>query len=123
MHKIHKVREMLCEELGTYSMKEKVDAQSLEMIDKLAHAIKNIDKIVDREEMMQYSNAMRSNNSYGNSYGGNSNNSYGNPYYEDMAYARGRGGNSRADMAYARGNSRMGMDMQEYNNQPYRQGM
>lgn len=84
MHKIHKVREMLCGELESYSNKEKIDIQSLDMIDKLSHAIKNIDKIIDREEgIMEYSNG---NSMRGNSYGGNS---YGGRY-EDMSYGRGR---------------------------------
>lgn len=98
MHKVYKVRDMLCDELEEFGSKEKIDAQSLEMIDKLAHAIKNIDKILDKEESKEYSNynpMMR-----GNSYGGNS---YGGRYDEDMSYARGRDRYSNDDM-YSREN-------------------
>ena len=87
MHKVYKVRDMLCNELEEFGSKEKIDAQSLEVIDKLAHAIKNIDKILDKEEAKEYSNynpMMR-----GNSYGGR--------YDEDMSYARGRGRYSNED--------------------------
>lgn len=59
---------MLCEELEEYSREEQVDMKNLEIIDKLAHAIKNIDKIIESEEG-EYSN--ESYNSYG-SYRGTS---------------------------------------------------
>ena len=87
MHKIVKIKDMLCDELETYSNLEKIDAQALDKIDKLAHAIKNIDKIIYREEMEQQMNHEYSNyNSMrGNSYGGNS---YGG--YDDMSYRRNR---------------------------------
>lgn len=87
MHKVYKLRDTLCNELEEFGAKEKIDAQSLDMIDKLAHAIKNIDKVLCDYEMRQeqeYSNYnpnMRSNNSYGgNSYGG---------YSGNMSYGRG----------------------------------
>lgn len=88
MHKVYKVRDMLCNELEEFGSKEKIDAQSLEVIDKLAHAIKNIDKILDKEEAKEYSNynpMMR-----GNSYGGR---------YDDMSY--GRGMDMRRDDRYS----------------------
>ena len=83
MHKIVKIKDMLCDELETYSNLEKIDAQALDKIDKLAHAIKNIDKIIYREEMEQQMNHEYSNYNpmmRGNSYGG----------YDDMSYRRGR---------------------------------
>lgn len=87
MHKVYKLRDTLCNELEEFGAKEKIDAQSLDMIDKLAHAIKNIDKVLCEYEMRQeqeYSNYnpnMRGNNSYGgNSYGG---------YSGNMSYGRG----------------------------------
>lgn len=109
MHKIAKIKQKLCDELETYSALDKIDAQSLEMIDKFAHAIKNLDKIIYRDEMEQqmqqeysgYNPMMR--NPMGNSYG----NQMGNPYYDNsMAYAR--GGNSRDNMGrYSRENENM----------------
>ena len=113
MHKIAKIKQKLCDELETYSALDKIDAQSLDMIDKFAHAIKNLDKIIYRDEMEQqmqqeysgYNPMMRNPN--GNSYGGNSyGNQMGNQYYDDsMAYARGR---NRDNMGrYSRENDNM----------------
>ena len=113
MHKIAKIKQKLCDELETYSAVDKIDAQSLDTIDKLSHAIKNLDKIIYRDEMEQqmqqeysgYNPMMRNPN--GNSYGGNSyGNQMGNPYYDDsMAYARGR---NRDNMGrYSRENENM----------------
>lgn len=112
MHKIAKIKQKLCDELETYSALEKIDAQSLEMIDKFAHAIKNLDKIIYRDEMEQqmqqeysgYNPMMRN---PGNSYGGNSyGNQMGNPYYDNsMAYAR--GGNRDNMGRYSRENENM----------------
>lgn len=108
MHKIEKIKQKLCDELETYSALEKIDAQSLDTIDKLAHAVKNLDKIIYRDEMEQqmqqeysgYNPMMR--NPVGNPYG----NQMGNPYYDDnMAYARGR---NRDNMGrYSRENENM----------------
>lgn len=61
MKEIHDLREKLCEELKGYGKKE-LSAGSLDVIDKLSHSIKNLDKIISGEA---YSNA------YGNAYGGN----------------------------------------------------
>lgn len=54
MHKLHELKEMLCDELETYGAKGKLDANSLEIVDKLAHAIKNIDKILEGGEYSNY---------------------------------------------------------------------
>lgn len=82
MHKVYKLRDTLCNELEEFGTKEKIDAQSLDMIDKLAHAIKNIDKVLCDYEMRQeqeYSN-YTPNMRGGNSYGG---------YLGNMSYGRG----------------------------------
>lgn len=77
MEKLYAVKEKLCEELKEYGSKDKLDVTSLELIDKLAHAIKNIDKIIEKyEEGSSYRGG-----SYDGSYGG--------------SYARGRGRSSR----------------------------
>ena len=63
MHKLHELKETLCKELEEYAKRgSNLDLQSLNTIDTLAHAIKNIDKIIGAND---YSNM----NSYGNSYG------------------------------------------------------
>lgn len=89
MHELYKLKDMLCEELKEYGSKE-MSAGSLDIVDKLSHAIKNLDKIIEKyEEEEGYS----SNYMYegGGSYqrGGNRGGSY--------AYARGRGSNARRD--------------------------
>ena len=107
MHRLEELKEMLCEELEEYGSKEKLDMGGLEIVDKLAHAIKNIDKIMDSEysEGRSYRNAYREN--YGDgSYRGN----YGDESYR-MNYGerRGRGRNARRDSMgrYASADMRM----------------
>lgn len=50
MHKLEELREMLMAELEKCSSKGELSAGSLEVIDKLAHAIKSIDTIIAMEE-------------------------------------------------------------------------
>lgn len=61
MHGIYKVEEMLCEELEKIGEKDELTAGSLETADKLSHALKNVQKIIDYYEEMGedegYSNA------------------------------------------------------------------
>lgn len=74
MHKLYDLKEMLCEELEKYAGKDKLDAGGLSVIDTLAHAIKNIDKIIEASDEEGYSGR-----------------------YDGGSYARGRGGNVRRD--------------------------
>lgn len=55
MDKLHELKEMLCEELEEYGSKDKLDVGGLDIVDKLAHAIKNIDKIIEAYEDDGYS--------------------------------------------------------------------
>ena len=80
MHEIHELKEMLCKELEEYGKKGELTTGSLDVVDKLAHTIKNLDKIIDKYEEEEYSGR-------GGSYG----------YDDGMAYARGRTGNVRRD--------------------------
>lgn len=105
MKELYELKEKLCDELKAYAKKD-MSSGSLDVIDKLAHSVKNIHKIIESyEEMEDYSNAFypdyysmrgRSNasgrsragrdsrgrySSRGNSY----NNSYGNSY-EQYSY-------------------------------------
>lgn len=76
MHELHELKEKLCQELEEYNSKE-MTAGSLEVIDKLAHTIKNLGKIIEMyEESEGYSS--RGGMPYEGGYGG--------------SYARGRGG-------------------------------
>ena len=62
MKELYELKEKLCRELKEYGNRE-VSANSLEIIDKLAHSIKNIDKIIESYEESEYSgNYMRPNN-------------------------------------------------------------
>lgn len=95
------------EELEKYGQQE-LTAGSLEVIDKLAHAIKNLHKIIEAAEEEEYSMAGGSyayarggNQGGGNQGGGRSNRSYRGGMYAreggSYAYARGRGRNARRD--------------------------
>lgn len=124
MHEIYELKEKLMRELEEYGTKE-MSAGSLEIVDKLAHAIKNLCKIIEAmEEEEGYSE--RGGNSYEggggnrNSYeGGGNRNSYrgGGNSYRGGSYARGRGRNARRDSMgrYSRegGYSRTGDEMVE----------
>ena len=90
MHKIYELKDKLCEELEEYGDK-KLDAGSLEVIDKLAHTIKNLDKIIEKYEDEDYSSAY-DDGMMGGSYERDGNRG-GNRYAMD----RGRGRNARRD--------------------------
>lgn len=124
MHRIERLRDNLCEELEKVAKKDEISTSDLEIIDKLAHSIKNIDKIMGQGENSyeqsrgSYGQSNRSygqsNGSYGQSNGSyeQSNGSYGrgsyNSYegsYGDNSYAR-RGRDGDSDGRYNEGRSR-----------------
>lgn len=90
MHEIYELKEMLCEELEKYGAKDNLKAGELEIVDKLAHTVKNLGKIIEMyEEDEEYSGEM------GGSYrrgemGYNRGGSY-------ARGGRGRGSNARRD--------------------------
>lgn len=85
MHEIYELKEMLLKELEEYGKKGDLSAGSLEIVDKLAHSVKNLCKVIEDMEESDYS-----------SYGGGM--PYrGNSYDSDRSYARGRGRNARRD--------------------------
>lgn len=89
MHGVYELKEMLCKELEEYGSKGELSAGTLDIVDKLAHTIKNLDKIIEvyEEEDSSY-------------YGGDSYENRSMPYgrsYRGMSYARGRGRNARRD--------------------------
>lgn len=99
MHGLMNLKEMLCEELERYGESPELSKSSLEMIDKLAHACKNVCKIIEAKEEMKYSGSMRG-GSYRGSYDDGS--YYGSRYsrdgyyYDDgNSYRRGRAANGR----------------------------
>lgn len=103
MHKLHDLKDMLCEELEEYGTKDKLDMGGLEIVDKLAHAIKNIDKIIDKEE--GYSERYYE-NMYRGSYGDGSYRGSYDSYRDGYSSRRGRTGNVKRDSMgrYARAN-------------------
>ena len=91
MHELYELKEKLCRELKKYGSEE-VTTASLEVVDKLSHAIKNLDKIIEKYEEEE-----------GSSYGYNSYDNYnrgGRSYksnYNGGSYGRGRGRNAKRD--------------------------
>lgn len=74
MHELYELKDRLCDELKEYGTKE-LSAGSLDTVDKLAHAIKNLDKIIESYEDEGYSGE----------------------YRDGMSYARGRGRYAKRD--------------------------
>lgn len=108
MHELYELKEKLVKELEEYGGQE-MSTGSLEVIDKLAHAIKNICKIIEAYEMEdEYS--QRGDGQGGGRYAYDNGNQGGNRYSRDGgsyrggrysrtggSYARGRGQNARRD--------------------------
>lgn len=94
MHELYELKEKLMKELNEYAGQE-VTAGTLEAVDKLSHAIKNICKIIEAAEEEEYSGR----GSYeGGSYeGGNTGRRYSREGGRRYAYDGGQGG------SYARG--------------------
>lgn len=83
MEELIKLKDKLCKELEEYGKKE-LSAGTLEVVDKLSHTIKNLDKIIE-----EYDEEASYNMAYAR--GGNRGVSY------DGSYARGRGRYARRD--------------------------
>lgn len=96
MHAIYELKEALCDELEEYGKKDKLDLGSLDVVDKLAHTIKNLDKIIESYENQEYSSAMYDD---GMSYGGGNR----------MGYSRARG-RKRDSMGRYSSDSKMMID-------------
>ena len=86
MRELYELKDKLCKELKKYSNDE-ITTSTLPVIDSLSHAIKNIDKIIEKYEEEDGS-------SYGYNY---------DPYtrggrnYKGGSYGRGRGRNAKRD--------------------------
>ena len=103
MHELYQLKEMLMKELEEYGSKGEMTTGSLEVVDKLAHAIKNLCKIIEACEEEDYSSEgyAREGGSYrgGSSYdGGGNRRSYAN---RRRSYARGSQANRDAMGRYA----------------------
>lgn len=99
MHELYELKEKLCEELEEYGRKGELSTGSLEVIDKLAHTVKNLDKIIEACEDDEYSSRGGSyDDGMGGSYarGGRGRGGYhGSNQYG--SYARGGRGNYATD--------------------------
>lgn len=82
MHELYALKDMLCKELKEYGSKGELSAGTLDIVDKLAHATKNLCKVIENCEGDEYSNG-----SY----------DYGMSNRGDSSYARGRGRGARRD--------------------------
>lgn len=89
------LKRKLCKELEEIKDRKNMGMAEIEIIDKLTHAIKNIDRIVENEDgASSYGNyRMSRNETSRNSYGGNS--------YDGDSYAD--NGNSYRNRHYVRG--------------------
>lgn len=99
MHAIYELKDMLCKELEEYGEKGELTTGSLDVIDKLAHTIKNLDKIIECYEEEGYSGR-------GGSYADNMGGTGGNT---GRSYARRRGANQHGSYARGRYNRRDAM--------------
>ena len=124
MDAVYELKDMLCEELEEYGKKDKLDVGGLEIVDKLAHTIKNLDKIIETYEEDGYSEAY-----YDGSYEGTGNmggGSYARRYSRERggrggSYAmargdgRGRGANARRDSMgrYSRDGRMMAQELRD----------
>lgn len=112
MNELYELKETLCKELEEYGRKKDMKAGDLEVVDKLAHAIKNLDKIIEKYDE-EYSGARGqrrdSRGRYSREYSG-----------EDYSMARGRGGYSR-EYSNERGRSSGGYSNERggYSNERY----
>ena len=86
MHAIYDLREMLCKQLEDYGKKGELTADVLERVDMLAHAVKNLDKIIETKEMEE-----------SGEYSGRAYNDGMSYRYDGRSMARGRTGNVKRD--------------------------
>ena len=107
MKELYDLKEILCKELKEYGEKGELTAGTLDVVDKLAHTIKNLDKIIEVYDEEGYSGhypywAYDNGNMGGNS----SRRSYRGSYGRGGSYAQRR--DSRGRYSNERGYSREG---------------
>ena len=62
MNALYDLKETLCKELESYSKKGDISPSTLDIIDKLAHTIKNLDKIIEEYDYSNYGGSYRDRN-------------------------------------------------------------
>ena len=115
MHEIYELKEMLCEELEKYGSKGDLNTGELEIVDKLAHAVKNLGKIIEMADEEEYSGQMMGGGSYqGGSYqrgGGGGGGNRGGSYQRGGRGGRNNNPTGRNQYSRERGYSRAAEDM------------
>jgi hypothetical protein len=108
MHELYNLKDKLVKELGEFGHRE-LSETSLKTIDTLAHAAKNVGKVIECCEDEEYSMAMMGDGGYsrgmscsdGRSYAGDGSRDFVRPdgsyRYADASYARGRGRGAKRD--------------------------
>ena len=93
MNELMELKETLCKELEEYGRKKDMKAGDLDVVDKLAHTIKNLDKVIEN-----YSDEYSGNYSMARGRGSNANRDsrgrYSSEYGGNYSNAMGRGGYS-----------------------------
>lgn len=98
MHELYELKEKLMDELKEYGSKNEMTAGTLDVVDKLAHTIKNLCKIIEEMEYSEEGGSYEGGGSYAQGGGGGRGGQGGGN--------RGGGGSSRASYAMARGRGR-----------------
>lgn len=70
MHELYQLKSMLMNELKEYGKRNELSAGSLETIDKLAHAVKNLCKVIDSMDESEGGSSYRRGSYDGGSYDG-----------------------------------------------------
>ena len=102
MHEIKNLKEKLCRELEEYSQKGRLDMQTLQVIDTIAHTVKNLNKILDEEAKSGFSEGYN----YGSNYSSRGSSNYSNGY-PDYNYGSVRGNWNAYSGRYPMGNDMM----------------
>ena len=88
MHNIESLKEKLCRELDEYASRGKMDINTMQIIDTIAHTVRNLNKILEHEEEKEgYSQGPRVHGNY--SFAGSNNNNYNNGYDPVWGYDNG----------------------------------
>lgn len=111
MQEIYELKEMLCEELEKYGSKGDLNTGELEIVDKLAHAVKNLGKIIEMADEEEYSGQMMGGGSYQRGGGGGGNR--GGSYQRGGRGGRNNNPTGRNQYSRERGYSRAAEDMIE----------
>lgn len=119
MHRLYNLKEQIVDELKKYGSKQDLNMADIDAVDKLAHAGKNLCKIIEACEEEEYSEAYMSGGSSRSMPHFRMNSSMAN----NSSYARGRGSNARRDsMGRYTSSGDFRMDLQELvNNAPNEQ--